>query len=246
MARGIWYDGTKIKKIWYDTTAIKKVWYDTTLVWTASVGQDQGLRMNSAKVKLGSGAHNPVSGGVANNWTLCFNFIWKSAKGGALMYHNYNQRESVIKLMDDGRIMVNANRYDTSNYKTWYSTKTCIVGGFNQVLVNKNGQIFINGVNATPSTYGGDMPLWGEFTLFPDLDINGVCLGVQGWNWILNSSYVYVTNIGWAYETDPSNFSMNFDGNTDFKYNTLGGTKATTGSPVYETWEWADDREAFQ
>lgn len=35
MAKGIWVDGTKIKKIWVDQQKIKKVWVDTTLVWSS-------------------------------------------------------------------------------------------------------------------------------------------------------------------------------------------------------------------
>lgn len=35
MARGIWVDGSAIKKIWVDGSAIKKVWVGTELVWTS-------------------------------------------------------------------------------------------------------------------------------------------------------------------------------------------------------------------
>lgn len=248
MGKAIYVGNTKVKKIYIGNTKVKKVYVGNTLSWTSAIAQDQGVNMNSVKFTAGNGAHNPLSGGTSGNWSILFVFVWHSAKGGALLYHNYNQRESIIKLMDDGRIMVNANRYDTSSYKTWYSTKSCEVGKINAVLVNKSGQIFINGVNATPSTYGGDMNLWGEFTIFPDRDINGTCLGLQGWNWILNSSYVHVSNpLTWPYETDPSNWAMSFDGNLVYRLNTLSGAqKNVTGTAVYPTYEWNEDREASQ
>lgn len=246
MAKGIWADTSKIKKIWVDTSKIKKVWVDTSLVWTSAIANDQGMNMNSCKIRVGSGASNPISGGTSNNWSIAFYFVWHSAKGGALLYHNYNQRESIIKLENDGRIMVNANRYDTNNYKTWYSTQKCEVGKLNGVVVSKSGQIFINGVNATPSTYGGDMNFWGYVDLFPDRDINGTILGLQAWDWTMNSSYTYVSNpVTWPFETDKSSYAINFDGSTGARIQSVGnGTQALTGTPTYATYEWNEDREA--
>lgn len=206
-------------------------------VFNKTLINDQGVRMNSVSFIAGNGTHNPLSGGGANNWSILFVFYWKSAKGGVLLYHNYNQRESIIKLHNDGRIEVWAARYDTANDRRWYSTRLCEVGKVNAVLVNKNGQIFINGQNATPSTYGGDMPMWGEFKIFPDRDIDGVCLGLQGWNWVLDTNYTHVSNpVTWPYETDPSTWSMNFDGNLAYGYNKLNGAqKNIVGSAVYES-----------
>lgn len=242
----VFISGTSMKNSYVGTTRVNDIYVGTVKTYTRQVWTDVGMNMNSCAITLGSGATNPVSGGVANDWTLAFYFTWNSAKGGALMYHNYQQRESIIKLMDDGRIMVNANRYDTSNYKTWYSvTHACQVGRLNCVLVNRSGQIFINGNNATPATYGGDMPLWGEFKIFPDRDINGTIMGLQGWNWNLNSNYLYVSNpLTWPYQTDASNFAMNFDSNLSVRRNTLNttGVKAQTGTPTYITRKCDSDR----
>lgn len=213
-------------------------------VFNKTLVHDHGMNMNSAALTVGSGAHNPLSGGTTGNWSILFVFVWRSAKGGALTYHNYQQREHIIKLLDDGRIMVNANRYDTSSYKTWYSTRSCEVGKVNAVIVSKSGQIFINGQNATPSTYGGDMNFWGEFKIFPDRDIDGVCMGLQGWNWTMNSSYAYVSDpASWPYESDPSTWAMSFDKSTAFRLNNLSGAlKAVTGTPTYATYYWGSNR----
>ena len=217
-------------------------------VFTRTVMHDHGVKMNSVSFTAGNGAHNPLSGGSNNNWSILFVFYWKSAKGGALLYHNYNQRESIIKLHNDGRIEVWAARYDTGSDGSWYSTKLCEVGKVNAVLVNKDGQIFINGQNATPSSYGGDMPMWGEFKIFPDRDIDGVCFGLQGWNWNLGSNYVHVSNpITWPFETDPSNWAMSFDKDLGYRLNTLSGAqKNVTGTAVYEAYYWGADRRAVK
>ena len=246
MAKAIYVSNTKVKKIYVQNTKVKKVYVGNTLAWTSAIAQDQGVNMNSVKFTTGNGANNGISGGTTNNWTLQFTFVWKTAKGGALMYHNYNKRESVIKILDDGRIMVNANRYDTSNYKTGYSTQTCEVGKLNMVSVNRNGVICINGVNATPSTYGGDMPLWGEVIIFPDRDINGTCLGLNGWNQTLsNTDMVNITKRDYAFESDNgTTLAMSFDGNLTYRRNTLSSAqKDVAGTATYETWEWNEDRE---
>ena len=247
MATNIYVDNTKVNKIFVDNTRVRRVYIDNSLVFTGAEFRDVGMRMNSCKLVLGNGAHNPISGGVGNNWSICFHFVWKSAKGGALLYHNYNNRESIIKLENDGRIMVNANRYDTNSYKTWYSTLKCQVGKLNRVLVTKNGQIFINGQNATPGTYGGDMNFWGELSIFPDRDIDGTCLGITSWNWILGNDNAWVTNLGYLHETDTSTFAMNFNNSTAFRLNSLSGAlKSTTGTPVYETYDVYDDWVALK
>lgn len=238
----VYVDGTASRKIYIDNTRVNNIYIDTTESYKREVWSDHGINMSSCAITLGSGASNPVSGGTANDWTLAFYFVWNGTKGGALTYHNYSQRESVIRLHDDGRISVWAARYDTGNDKTWYSTTLCQAGRLNCVLVNRSGNIYINGQNATPSTYGGDMPLWGEFKLFPDRDINGHCMGVQGWNWNLGTNYLHVSNpLSWPYETDPSNFAMNFDNNLTVRRNTLNttGVKTTVGSPTYD-WRRCD------
>lgn len=245
MAKGIFVDNTKVKKIYVDNAKIKKVYVDNTLMWTSAIAQDVGMKMNSCSIHLGNGTHNPISGGTANNWSICFSFVWHGGQGGALLYHNYNQRESGIWLLSDGRIMVNANRYDTSNYKTWYSTKLCQVGKLNRVAVTRLGRIYINGEDATPSTYGGDMTFWGELTLFPDRDINGTCLGVNSWNWNLETEHIWVTGRDYPHETDASTFAMSFNNSITFRLNALSGAlKSTTGTPTYATYEWNEDREA--
>ena len=248
MGKAIYVGNTKVKKIYVGNTKVKKVYVGNTLSWTSAIAQDQGMLASSCKLTLGSGANNPISGGTANDWTIAFYFVWHSNKGGALVYHNYQQRESIIKLMDDGRIMVNANRYDTSSYKTWYSTRSCEVGKLNAVVVTRQGHIYINGYNATPSSYGGDMSFWGPVNIFPDRDINATMLGVQSWNWVLNTSYLHVSNpLTWPWQTDPSNMAFNFDGNTNYRVQNIGnGTKAQSGSPAYYTYEWNEDSEASQ
>lgn len=242
MAANIYIDNTKVRKIFVDNTRVRRVYVDNTLVFTGAEGRDVGMNMNSCKLVLGDGAHNPISGGTSGDWSICFHFVWKSAKGGALLYHSYNNRESVIKLEDSGRIMVNANRYDTNSYKTWYSTINCQVGKLNRVLVTKNGQIFINGQNATPATYGGDMNFWGELSIFPDRDIDGTCLGINSWHWLLGNDHAWVTALNYSHETDASTFAIGFNNSIWFRLNTLGGAlKSTTGTPVYETYDVYDD-----
>ena len=242
MAANIYIDNTKVRKIFVDNTRVRRVYVDNTLVFTGAEGRDVGMNMNSCKLVLGDGAHNPISGGTSGDWSICFHFVWKSAKGGTLLYHNYNNRESVIKLEDSGRIMVNANRYDTNSYKTWYSTINCQVGKLNRVLVTKNGQIFINGQNATPATYGGDMNFWGELSIFPDRDIDGTCLGINSWHWLLGNDHAWVTALNYSHETDASTFAIGFNNSIWFRLNTLGGAlKSTTGTPVYETYDVYDD-----
>lgn len=242
MAANIYIDNTKVRKIFVDNTRVRRVYIDNTLVFTGAEGRDVGMNMNSCKLVLGDGAHNPISGGTSGDWSICFHFVWKSAKGGTLLYHNYNNRESIIKLENNGRIMVNANRYDTNSYKTWYSTINCQVGKLNRVLVTKNGQIFINGQNATPATYGGDMNFWGELSIFPDRDIDGTCLGINSWHWLLGNDHAWVTALNYSHETDASTFAIGFNNSIWFRLNTLGGAlKSTTGTPVYETYDVYDD-----
>lgn len=243
MARAAYVDGTKISKIYVDNTRVRRVFVDNTCVYNDAFLIDRGLKMSSCKIVLGSGAHNPISGGAGNNWSINFSFTWNSAKGGVLLYHNYNNRESMIKLHNDGRIQVWAARYDTGSDKTWYSTKLCQVGKLNRVAVTKAGRIFINGEDATPSSYGGDMSLWGEVSIFPDRDIDGICLGLNSWNWNLETQHIWVTGLTYPHSTDASNFAMDFNGAINFRLNSLSGAlKSTTGTPVYEWrdcyWDW--------
>lgn len=241
----IYVGGNKVKNIYVGNNKVKKVYVGNTLVWTSAIANDVGMSMRTCSFTAGNGAHNPLSGGGANNWSIAFYFCWWGSKGGCLTYHNYQSREHTIRLRDDGRIEVWAARYDTGSNKVWVSTKACQKGKINGVVVSKSGQIFINGENATPSTYGGDMNFWGEFKVFPDRDIEAICMGIQGWNWTMNSSYAYVSNpITWPYETDPSSWSMTFDNTLAYRLNNLSGAqKNIIGTPQYETWEWNEDRE---
>ena len=236
-------DNAQWRKIYVDNTRVNQLFVDVTELYSRQVWSDHGINMKSAAIKLGNGgSDNPVSGGSRGAWTLAFYFTWNSAKGGCLMYHFNQQRESIIKLENSGQITVWAARYDTGNDKTWRSTKYCQAGRLNCVVVTSTGLIFINGENATPGTYGGDMNLWGSFKIFPDRDIDGLCMGVQGWNWAFDTSYTYVSNpLTWPYETDPSNFAMNFDNNIAVRANTLnkGGASVAAGSPTYD-WRRCD------
>ena len=237
------YVGTAAsRKIYAGGTRVNNIYVGTAHSYKREVWSDHGIVMTSAGIKLGNGhADNPVSGGSTGNWTIAFYFTWESGHG-CLLYHNNQSRESSINLLSDGRIQVWAARYDTGSNKTWTSTIACQKGRLNSVVVSKSGLIFINGSNATPSTYGGDMNLWGSFTIFPDRNIGGIMMGVQGWNWNFDTSHTYVSNpLTWPYETDASNFAMNFDNNIAVRANTLnkGGASIHAGSPTYD-WRRCD------
>lgn len=243
MATGIFIDNTKVQNIYVDNTRVRRVFVDNSLLFNARTSVDWGVNMNSCKLVLGNGAHNSISGGGNNNWSINFAFVWHSAKGGCLLYHNWNNRESTIKLLNDGRIEMWAARYDTKSDRVWYSTLRCEVGKLNRVLVTKEGRIYINGQNATPPGYGGDMPLWGEVNIFPDRDIHGTCLGINAWNWLLNDEHMWVTNLGYDHEHDASTFAMGFNGEIAFRLNGLsGGLKSIVGNPTYSCydiyWDW--------
>lgn len=243
MAKGIYVDNQKVSKVYVDNTRVRRVYIDNNCVFNGREGYDVGLDMKSCKLTLGNGAHNPISGGSNGDWSIAFHFVWRSNQGGVLLYHAYNQRDSTIKLLSDGRIEVWAARYDTGNDKTWYSTKLCKVGQLNRVLITKQGRIFINGEDATPATFGGDMPFWGEVHLFPDRDIDGCCLGVTGWKWLLQPEHLFVTNLNYPHETDPTTFAMGFNHNLGFRLNELNGVlKSSSGTPSYQTydiyWDW--------
>lgn len=243
MAQAIYVDGTKVKDIYVDNTRVRRVYVDNAQVYNARTVWDWGLNMNSCKLVLGSGAHNPISGGGGNDWSINFSFVWRSAKGGVLLHHNWNGRESMIKLHNDGRIQVWAARYETGSDRTWYSTLLCQVGKLNRVVITRQGRIYINGQDATPASYGGDMPLWGEVNIFPDRDIDGVCLGINAWNWNLQNEHRWVTNLNYGHESDASTFAIGFNRSITFRLNGLSGAlKSTTGTPVYTCydvyWDW--------
>jgi hypothetical protein len=244
----IYVGGNRVKNIYVGNNKVKKVYIGQQFVWISAIANDVGMSMKTCGFTCGNGAHNPLSGGGENNWSIAFYFCWWGSKGGCLTHHNHQLREHTIVLRDDGRIEVWAARYDTNNHKVWISTKACQKGKLNGVVVTKSGHIFINGENATPSTYGGDMDFWGEFNVFPDHDIEATCLGIQGWDWTMDPSYAYVSNpLTWPYETDLSTWAMTFDNTLAYRLNGLSAAqKNIVGTPQYETWEWNEDRECLR